>query len=114
MAPTQYPRWQPFLGTLLENGMMELTFPDVPQEIDYDELIAGVRKWVVQGLISQGIVSEIRIRRDNTVEISCTTRELLDDDFGDCLKIWDDPYFYTHLNQSFSEIINDILSLKYS
>lgn len=111
---TTHSLWEPFLVTLSKDGKMDLTFVDVPQEIDTDDLIVGVEKWIRQELVSQGIVADFRIHRDHTVEISCTTRELLGDSFGDRLKIWDDPHFYTHLNQSFGEAINKIHSLKYS
>lgn len=64
--------------------------------------------------LSHGIVCDLNIYKDHTVEIWCTTRELLDDDFGEPLKIWDDPYFITHLPQSFADVINEALSLIHS
>ena len=71
-------------------------------------------KWVKDELVSHGIVCDLSIHKDHTVEIWCTTREILDDDFGEPLKIWDNPLFITHISQSFADVINDFLSLKYS
>ena len=80
---TTHSLWEPFLSTLSKDGKMDLTFVDVRQEIDTDDLIVG-------------------------------KYPLLGDTFGDRLKIWDDPLFYTHLNRSFGVAINKILSLRYS
>lgn len=114
MATTQYPQWEPFLARLSHNGRVELTFPGVPEEIDDNLLFDRVKKWVRKELESHGIISDVRIYKDNTVEIWCTIREVVGDGFGDRIKVWDDPSFEIHLSESFGEIINDILSLKYS
>ena len=110
MTTTKHPRWQPFLSTLSQKGRKELTFPGVPEEIDSEDLIVLVRKWINDELVSHDIICDYTIHKDYTVEIWCTTREILDDDFGEPLKIWDDPLFITHLSQSFADVINEALS----
>jgi len=109
-GPTQ---WLSFLVIDTLKGRKELTFPGLPDEISLEELTDLVREWVKRELVSRGIIADLRIYKDHTVEIWCSTREVDKKGFGNRLKVWDDPHFTGQLSQSFADAVNEVLTLHY-
>lgn len=104
--------WLPFLETTTHKGRKELLFTSIPETISSRELVELAEGWVKREIIPHGIICEITVYRDRAIEIWCTTREALEDGFGERLPVWKDAYFLTHLCQTFGETINAALARK--
>ncbi|MEZ4614424.1 MAG: hypothetical protein R2867_02765 [Caldilineaceae bacterium] len=63
-------------------------------------------------ILPHGIICEIKAYHNHAIEVWCTMREILENDFGEILPVWQDSTFMTHLCQSFGELVNAALARK--
>ncbi len=108
--PSHTTYWLAFLDITSHKGRKELVFGSIPPAINEQQLYALVYQWANRELVHRGIICDIVQCTHDTVEIWCTTREILPNGFGERLELWESREFLTDLCHSFGKAVNNLLA----
>ncbi|ELS02702.1 MobA/MobL family protein [Xenococcus sp. PCC 7305] len=88
-------------------GRREITYYDLPRELSSEQIFEATKNWVNREIASRGMICEIKYvtneEAGDQIELWCTTRRIVGDDFGEIVKEWGTPKFLRQLHDSFQE-----------